>query len=299
MKRILICGSNGLVGQYLSKILENQFEFEILHTSNKRELYLKNLKSDFTQLDITNKGDVKSLVSAFKPEIIINCVAISNVDFCEKEKETAWNVNVKGVENLISSAKIIGAKLIHLSTDYIFDGNKGDYNEDDKPNPISYYGRTKLAAENSILESGINFCILRPIVIFGFGKNLKYNFPFWVVESLREGKNISCATDQISNPTYAGQIAEGIISVIKNDFNGIYNFCGDTKISRFDLAKLCAKIFNLNGELISPITSDELKQIAKRPKNTTMDLSKAKKDFKIKFLEISEALEKFKNDENL
>lgn len=297
MKRILICGSNGLVGQYLSRQLENQNDFEILHTSNKRELYLKEIKSDFTQLDITNRSDVKSLLSSFRPDVIVNTVAISNVDFCEDEKETAWRVNAEGTKNLVEISKRIGAKLIHLSTDYIFDGVKGNYSEEDIPNPISYYGKTKLAAENAILTGEINFCILRPMVIFGVGTKLKYNFPSWVIESLRNKKNINCADDQIANPTYARSVAEGIIYCAKNNINGIYNFCGESEISRFDLAKLCAKIFELDGNLIQKISSSELKQKANRPKNTTMNLEKSKRDLKIKFYNIEDGLIEMKKDE--
>lgn len=297
MKKILICGSNGLVGQHLTKKLNTQKDFDLLHTSNRNSFYLSDFKGDFTQLDITNKKDVKNLVLNFKPDVIVNTVAISNVDFCETEKDTAWKVNALGVENLISAANIINAKLIHLSTDYLFDGKKGDYSETDRINPINYYGKTKHAAENFIISSELNFCILRPVVIFGFGKNLKTNFPFWVIESLRKKNKINCATDQISNPTFANQIADAIIFATKNDLTGIYNLCGETKISRFDLAVKCAKIFKLDENLITPILSSELKQKAPRPLNTTLNISKAKSDFKIEFLEIDKALSKMKEYE--
>jgi nucleoside-diphosphate-sugar epimerase len=135
MKRVLICGSNGLFGQRLALMLSPQTEYEVLNTSRKRSFVFDDRLFDYTQLDITKKSDVKSLVSSFHPTTIINAAAAADVDWCEQHREDAWKINVVGVENLIEAARKVGARLIHISTDYIFDGTHGPYSEDDKPNP--------------------------------------------------------------------------------------------------------------------------------------------------------------------
>jgi dTDP-4-dehydrorhamnose reductase len=185
MKRILVCGSNGLLGQQLAWMLSRNQEYEVLHTSHHRSLYLGNT-FDYTQLDIANRSDVKSLVSSYRPDVIMNAAAMSNVDLCERERESAWKANVIGVENLAEISRRINAKLIHVSTDYVFDGKNGPYKEEDRTNPINYYGKTKLAGENAVLGSAIDFAILRTIVVYGTGVNIKNNFALWVINSLRK-----------------------------------------------------------------------------------------------------------------
>ena len=161
---------------------------EVLHTSHHRLFVLDRHLFDFTQLDITNKGDVKSLVTSFRPDIIVNAAAMTNVDVCETQRELAWKVNVVGVENLVEVARRLNSLLIQISTDYVFDGKNGPYKETDRANPVNYYGKTKLAGENVILAGGISSAILRTIVVYGTGINVKNNFALWVISSLREGK---------------------------------------------------------------------------------------------------------------
>ncbi|MEW5797927.1 MAG: dTDP-4-dehydrorhamnose reductase [Bacteroidota bacterium] len=279
MKRILVCGSNGLLGQKLAWLFDENSEYEVLHTSYHRSFVHDQLLVDYTQLDITNRSDVKSLVTSFRPDVILNAAAMTNVDACEREKEQAWKVNVGAVENLVEVCRRINAKLIHISTDYVFDGKTGHYKEEDRVNPINYYGKTKLAGENVILSSGIDHAILRTIVVYGVGVNVKNNFALWVINSLNEKKQIRCVDDQISNPTNVFDLASAMKSVVDTGASGVFHVCGAETISRYDFAVRAAEVFGYDPALIQRIKSTELQQAAQRPLNTSFIFEKAKQAF--------------------
>ena len=188
-QRIMIVGSNGMLGQRLTEYYLLQNNAEVYCTSNEDESFIPNV--DYDKIDLADKKSVKKAVTKFFPDVIINAAAYTAVDKCESEKELAWKINVTGVENLIHYAKSVDAKLIHISTDYVFDGENGPYDETKIPNPISYYGRTKLASENALLTSGINYAIVRTNVLYGHAKYGRPDFVKWVVTSLRDGKEIN------------------------------------------------------------------------------------------------------------
>ncbi|MDA0986016.1 MAG: SDR family oxidoreductase [Bacteroidetes bacterium] len=277
MKRILICGSNGLLGQRLAKLFLSDTNFEVLNTSYHRTFFLNSALYDYTQLDITSRSDLKSLSSSFHPDVIINASGVTNVDLCEKEREHAWRVNVNGVQNLVDVSRALNAKLIHISTDYVFDGNDGPYSETSRPNPINYYGRTKLAGENAILSSDINYSILRTIVLYGTGNNIKYNFALWVVKNLIQSIKIKCVQDQISNPTFVTDLANACLLSIDNNQNGVFHIAGPNLLSRYEFACSLADAFDLDKNLIECIWTKDLQQVANRPKKSGFVLEKAKK----------------------
>ena len=201
MKRVLVCGSNGLLGQRLAWLFDSDDEYEVLHSSHHRSFVQSDILIDYTQLDISNRSDVKSLVTSFRPDVILNAAAMTNVDECERGREQAWKANVTAVENLTEVSRRIGAKLIHVSTDYVFDGKTGNYTEDDRVNPVNYYGKTKLAGENVLVSSGINYAVLRTIVVYGNGVNVRNNFcPLGDQQSAREKAGPLCSrSDQQSH----------------------------------------------------------------------------------------------------
>ena len=296
MKRILICGSNGLLGQRLSLLLSKQTETEVLNTSHHRSFVYDRQLFDYTQLDITKKGDVKSLVSSFQPTVIINAAAATNVDWCESNREAAWKVNVTGVENLIEASRKVGTKLIHVSTDYVFDGKGGPYDETAQPNPISYYGKSKLAGENAVRASGIPFAIVRTIVVYGYGIDIKENFALWVINSLRDGKRIRCVDDQVSNPTYVTDLAHAIIRIFDLQREGMYHICGGEHLSRYEFAVRAAKVFELSPELITPVKSTDLRQAAPRPMVTGFITLKAETELGIQLRDATSGLELLKSE---
>jgi dTDP-4-dehydrorhamnose reductase len=290
MKRILICGSNGLLGQRLSLLLSTKTEFEVLNTSHHRTFVFDHQLFDYTQLDITRKGDVKSLVSSFQPTVIFNAAAATNVDWCETHREEAWKINVSGVEHLVDAARKVGAKLIHVSTDYIFDGKHPPYREDDRPDPLSYYGKSKLASENALKVSDIHHAIVRTIVVYGYGIDVKKNFPLWVLESLKDRKEIRCVDDQISNPTYVGDLAQSMVSIMESEREGVYHVCGSETVNRFEFAQRVAQVFGLDASLIHKIKTSDLQQPAKRPPNSSFITDKAERELGIKPLNIRQGL---------
>jgi dTDP-4-dehydrorhamnose reductase len=296
MKRALICGSNGLLGQRLSLLLSSNTAYEVLNTSRERSFVFDDRLYDYTQLDITHKGDVKSLVSSFQPSVIINAAAATNVDWCETNREEAWNVNVVGVENLVEAARKVEAKLIHVSTDYVFDGKSGPYAEDAQPNPISYYGKAKLASENATRTGGIPYSIVRTIVLYGNGIQVKNNFPLWVINSLRSGQRIRCVDDQISNPTHVSDLAQAIVKIFELDRTGLYHVCGRETVSRYDFALQTSEVFGLDSALIERIKTSQLAQPAPRPMITGFVTLKAETELGLKLMNVKEGLTLLKTE---
>jgi len=296
MKRILICGANGLLGQRLALMLSTQDDYEVLNTSIERSFVFDNRLFDYNQLDITNRSDVKSLASSFQPDIIFNAAAATNVDWCESNREEAWKANVTAVENLVDAARKVGAKLVHVSTDYVFDGKNGPYDEDAKPNPIGYYGKTKLASENALLVAGIPYVILRTIVLYGNGIGVKANFAIWVINNLKAGKQITVVDDQLGNPTFVGDLAMAMIKAFELNREGIFHVGGGEQLSRYDFAKRTAEVFALDSSLIKKIKTSDLKQASPRPMVSGFITLKAETQLGMHFLNATEGLALLKHE---
>ncbi|MCX7834035.1 MAG: dTDP-4-dehydrorhamnose reductase [Ignavibacteria bacterium] len=300
--KVLVTGSNGLLGQNLTKILLRESDFHFINTSIEEnsffdlEEFLERFlllpedsqeRISYETLDITNKENVKKITQKYSPEFIVNCAAFTNVDECETEKDLCWKLNVDAVKNLIIASRICNAKIIHISTDYIFDGKNGPYTETDTPNPISFYGRSKLASENALKASGVDFIILRTIVLYGSGNNVKPNFALWLVNELSNSRPVRIVKDQIGNTTHAEDLAYGILKVIekfegKKNVQQIYNIAGKDILSRLDFAYLVCDIFGYDRELITPILTSELNQPAPRPLKSGLITLKAETELGLK-----------------
>jgi len=293
-KRILIVGSNGMLGQRLTEYFLKNNDVELLCASSEEKSLIPNV--EYKQLDIIQKNDVKKIITNFFPDFILNAAAYTNVDKAETERELCWKINVKGVENLALYSWTIDSQLIHISTDYIFDGKNGPYTENDLPNPISYYGRTKLASENSIKASGTRFTIIRTNVLYGPAKYGRADFVKWVYNSLSNNNQIKIVTDQINNPTYIDDLVQAISKIIYYKKEGIYNIGGKELLSRYDFTKIIADYFNLKKELILPILTKDLNQPAKRPLRSGLINLKAETEFGYNPKSIIETLELMKNE---
>jgi len=292
--RVLITGCHGLLGQKVLKVFLKSTSAEILATAKEPKTFLDLKGFDYTMLDITNRSDVKNLIVYFNPDVIVNTAAYTNVDGCELNRELAWRVNVEGVRNLVHSARRVDAKLIHISTDYIFDGKNGPYDENAIPNPINYYGRTKLASENEIKIGGVRFAILRTNVLYGVGRNVKSNFALWLYNKLSSGEKIKVVTDQIGNPTYVDDLAFAILKVVEFDKEGIYNVGGKDFVSRYDFALKLAEIFSFDHELIIPVKTSELNQVAPRPLKSGLITLKAEAELGLKPYGVEDGIRQFK-----
>jgi dTDP-4-dehydrorhamnose reductase len=236
------------------------------------------------------------MVSSFHPTTIINAAAAADVDWCELHREDAWKINVVGVEHLIEAARKVGARLIHISTDYIFDGTHGPYSEDDKPNPISYYGKSKLASENAVRIAGIPYTIFRTIVLYGTGIGVRDNFPTWVVKNLRACRTIHCSEDQFSNPTHVNDLAFAAVKGFELNRDGIYHICGSERVSRFQFAVRTAELFGLDAGLIQRVKSSALNQTAPRPLVTGFVTLKAQTELGMHPMDITQGLTLLKRE---
>lgn len=284
--RILVIGSNGMLGQRLTKVFSKLPDVELLTASAEGKSFYEGV--EYKTLDITNKHSVKEIILNFFPDYVINAAAFTNVDKSESERELAWKINVNGVENIALYCWTIDAHMIHISTDYIFNGKSGPYTEDTIPSPINYYGRSKLAAENSIRTSGVRFTILRTNVLYGPTSFGRPDYVKWVVDSLKAGQQIRIVTDQINNPTFIDDLSTAINRVIQFSKEGIYNIGGAELLSRLEFTFKIADYFNLDKNLIIPITTDQLKQPAPRPLRSGLVILKAGLELGYKPMQLEE-----------
>ena len=264
MINILITGSNGQLGSHFNNIKDSLFN--IIPSYYKK-------KSSFVLLDITNEEDVKDAIKSYNPDIIINTAAITDVDFCELNKSIAREVNVQGLRNLIKHSSS-NTKIIQISTDYIYDGKIGNYNEKSLPNPANYYGKTKLEAENILLSSNKKFIIIRVATLFS---NYSNNFYKWIVNNLKSNNILNVVDDQISNPCYALNLVNLILDLILLDYTGKINFGSINYLSRYDFALEIANSKGLNNELIKLSKTNNINYLSNRPLNTSFDLQLCKK----------------------
>ncbi|HEX2787166.1 MAG TPA: dTDP-4-dehydrorhamnose reductase [Ignavibacteria bacterium] len=287
--RIFVTGANGLLGQTIISIFTRESDHQLI-TSGIEPAPLIDLGHQYEKLDITNKEDVKKLIGFYEPKVIINCAAYTDVDKCETERELCWKVNVDAVKNLIIAARSNNSKVVHYSTDYVFDGKNGPYTEKDKPNPISFYGRSKLASENALITSGINYLILRTMVLFGIGNNIKPNFALWMIDKLKHEQPVNIVTDQIGNVTISDDLAYGTLKAIEKGCTGIYNIAGRDILSRYNFAMKVCEVFKFKKALVSKILTSELNQPAPRPLNSGLVTLKAQTELGFKPMDSLEAL---------
>jgi len=276
MKSILITGSNGLLGQKLLKLLSGNTEYKVIATARGENRVSETTGFEFHSLDICNENAVLSLINEVKPDYIINTAAMTNVDQCEDDKEECWDLNVNAVSYLTKAAEQRGAFLLHLSTDFIFDGLDGPYLEDAKPNPLSYYGDSKLAAEKVLSESSIDWAIARTVLVYGITEKMsRSNIILWVKNSLEEGKNLTIVDDQWRSPTLAEDLAMGCFLIVKNHAKGIYNISGKDVLTPYEMAMQTVDFFGLDASLIEKTDGSKFKQKAKRPAKTGFIIDKA------------------------
>jgi dTDP-4-dehydrorhamnose reductase len=265
INRVLVIGSNGLLGQKVAELLIRGSNYGITLASVEAAPVRDLLSAEYVQMDITSRKEVREVVGSSNPDVIINCAAMTNVDACETERELAWKINVNGVENIIDAARKNATRVFHVSSDYVFDGKTGPYSEDDRPAPLSYYGKSKLASENALLACDIPFFIARTMVLYGFAGGVKANFALWLIQSLRDRQKVRVVDDQYGNPTLVDDLAFGIIRAMEMGRTGIYNLAGRDIISRYEFAQKLAQVFHLDASLIQPIKTSQLHQPAARP----------------------------------
>lgn len=287
MKKILITGSNGLLGQKLVNNLVKRNDIHLIATSlgvnrlTNQDGYL------YKSLDITNKADVEKVFAKYTPDVVINTAAMTNVDACETKLDECWALNVTAVENIVDVLETQAPgwegerpQLIHLSTDFVFDGEKGsEYSETDIPNPQSYYALSKFESEKIVQKSRIKWAIARTIILYGIADKMsRSNIVLWAKDALTNGQKINVVDDQFRSPTLAEDLAEGCISIADKGAAGIYHLSGKETMSILELVYKVADFWKLDKSLITPSKSNALNQAAKRPPHTGFIIDKAKRD---------------------
>jgi dTDP-4-dehydrorhamnose reductase len=276
-KRILLTGSNGLLGQKIVHLILNETKHELLATSKGLNRIISRDDINYQSLDITDFKQLEKVVSAFRPDAIINTAAMTNVDACESQHKECWSLNVTAVENLVKVSNEFNIHLVHLSTDFVFDGEKGPYSEEDEPNPLSLYGRSKWESEKIVINSGLErWSIARTIIVYGVVENMsRSNVVLWAKGALEKGEPINVVDDQFRSPTYALDLAKGCLSIVEKEKSGIFHLSGKDLMSIIELVYRVADYYGLDKSRINPIKSAVLNQAAKRPPYTGFNLTKA------------------------
>lgn len=278
-KTILITGSNGLLGQKLVDLLSQESSVNLIATARGENRLPNHEGYTYQALDITNPIEVDEVFSKFQPHIVIHTAAMTNVDTCESDLIGCELLNVKAVEYIVEACEKHQSFLCHLSTDFIFDGEAGPYDEEAKPNPISVYGESKLKAEKIIQDSTIRWSIARTVLVFGIVPDMsRTNIILWVKKSLEDGKQINVVTDQFRTPTLAEDLAIGCWLIAQKEAEGIFNISGEELLTPFEMAIKTAEFYNLPKELIKQADSSTFSQPAKRPPRTGFILTKAKRE---------------------
>jgi len=286
---ILVTGASGLLGNFIVALAEGKYVVSPTDV-------IKPQHPNAVEADITEAGTVRHLFLELKPDVVIHTASETNVDRCETERGRAWKINVIGTRNIADASLETGARLIFISTDYVFDGEKSFYTEDDSPNPIDFYGLTKLEGEKQVIRRCKNWAVLRTSVLYGRHPT-KQDFATWVISKLKQRQEITVVNDHFNTPTLAANLAEMALEVAARDLQGIFHASGYERISRYDFARKIADTFSLDSSLIKPIMMNELKAwIAKRPKDSSLNTAKAHHEFRTKPLSINEGLGKLKEE---
>ena len=282
-QRIIVTGSSGLLGRSLLDVLSR--DFEVVGMDKEAAGTRNDLRVDLAQRSPTTESIVR-----IAPRVIIHAAAETNVDLCESDQDLARRINVDGTRNIVAACANLGTRLILISTDYVFDGIKGNYAENDQPNPISFYGLTKLEAERLVSAGLSDYLITRTSVLYGWHPS-KLNFATWVLKGLREQQRLKVVNDHFNSPTLARNLAEAIRIAIVRETQGILHVAGRERISRFDFALRIAKTFDLNESLLVPVQMRDLNWIARRPRDSSLNVGKAEKELGIELLGVDGGLE--------
>ena len=274
--RVLITGSNGLLGQKLVGLLASQPDCDLIATSRGPNRMPNNQGYRYVSLDITDPGAVRKILAETRPGAIINTAAMTNVDQCEDEKTKCLKLNVEAVSSLVEGALHHNSFLLQLSTDFIFDGLAGPYDEEAAANPISFYGESKLRAENLVRDSSLSWAIVRTVLVYGVTHKMsRSNLVLWVKRCLENEEPIQVVNDQWRSPTLSEDLAQGCRLILNKLAQGIYNISGKDVLTPYEMAVRTARFFGLDSSFITETDSTHFTQPAKRPAKTGFIITKA------------------------
>lgn len=291
--KALITGASSLPGYRTTfKLLEKGYNIIATHLTNPIPMEHENLEK--IKLDVRDFNSLLRLFKENKPEIVIHMVALGNVDECERNNMLAWEINVKGTINIAKLSEKYSKYLLYLSTDYVFDGSKGGYQEYDPPNPINYYGLTKLGGEIAVTTSNVDNAIVRASSIYGFGPGRK-NFAKFIFEKLTKGEKIKALIDQYTTPTQASLLAEAINEIVERRLTGIFHIVGE-RLSRYEFALKVADLFGFDKTLIGEATMKDFNWFAPRPRDASLKCEHTRKLLRVDFHSMEKALNRLKEE---
>ncbi|WP_201977296.1 SDR family oxidoreductase [Hymenobacter rubidus] len=278
--KILLTGSNGLLGQKLVALLRQQAGVELVATSRgANKLATIHPEVRFLPLDVTDAAQVQQVLAQELPTHLIHTAALTNVDECELNREACWQQNVTAVENLVAACAAQCIHLTHVSTDFIFSGEKGPLAEDAVPGPVNFYGESKLAAEQLVQASSGNWAIARTVLVYGVAHEYgRTNLVLWVRDSLRAGQPIKVVADQWRTPTLAEDLAQGCWLLAQQSAQGIYHISSDELLTPYAMALRVADYFALDARLIEKVDASTFSQPAQRPARTGFRIDKARRE---------------------
>lgn len=297
-QRVLVTGANGLLGQaLLHRLAQYEGDYDVLATGRDDAPRFELPTGGYVRMDLTRPDDLKQVFTDFAPAIVVNGAAMTEVDQCEDDRQACWRVNASAVEALAAQCKTTGSKLIQVSTDFVFDGEDGPYDERARPAPVNFYGRSKLAAENAARQLGEGrWAIARTVLVYGTTENgSRSNVALWLFDQLQQGKPVHVVTDHVRTPTYAPDLAAGIERMIRYNKSGLYHLSGRDLVSVYQLAQHVALVLDVDPTLVRPTTAAELaerldQERAPRPPRTGFIILKAETDFGYRPRPLSEAL---------
>jgi len=289
--KVLLTGASGFLGFNLMSLLKTEFELYGTYCANRPPIEGYRL----IKLDVTSPENVKEVLETIEPEVIIHAAAKADVDFCESNHDVSFGVNVRGSENLVKQAELIGARFIYLSTDLVFDGEDGDYSEDDNPNPTSFYGATKLEAEKRVLNLSQKALVLRLSLLYGDRGHSNVGFVYRLLESLKTGKSFRLFTDQYRTPLYLEDLADALREItLDTSVSGLYHLGGPERVSRWEFGQVLAEVFGFSQKLLLPIKMEDLPEMLTRPRDCSLNSSRLCKKMNLQPLSVKEGLQKLK-----
>ena len=289
IKKILVTGSAGLIGtQIIKDLLDNHIQVYSCYNKSKPELGI------ITHLDLTKKDDIVNTMNKIKPDVVIHLGAMTDVELCETETELAKKINTDATEILALESEKYNTFFVYMSTDYVFDGKVGMKKENDKTNPINFYGKSKLDGERVFKKITTPNIIVRTSTPFGIHSK-KISFPIWVKKNLELEKEISVVVNQYTSPSYVPNISKMIIEIMERKITGIIHLAGATKISRYDFAVQISKIINVNKQFLKLTKMNQMDWKAQRPADSSLSVSKANKILKNKPEKIEDSLKSLFN----
>lgn len=291
--KILITGANGFVGHYLIELLlGNRVEIIATGRGECRLPFTGRPGFTYASMDFTNPYEVHDVFEKFRPQAVVHAGAQSKPDEAELDQMQAYLTNVEGTVHLLVNAAELKCFFLYVSTDFIFDGEKELYNEDDEPKPVNYYGKTKLEAEELVKDYDYDWAIVRTVLVYGNPFTGKPNILTVVKDKLQKGEAYNVVDDQVRTPTYVGDLAAGIVSILRKKAFGIFHLSGRDVLTPYQMAIQTASYLGLDPSLINRVTASNFTQPAKRPVRTVFDITKAEKEIRYDPISFEEGLVK-------